>query len=396
MASTFFRRRFLNKFGQPCTYYKRSSIWPGFRPLFQDILDGSQWIIGSDTTLDLWHHNWLGSSVIERLNIPVSVANTLQLKLLNFINNGCWVCPINLQSLCAPFWEDIIKITLPFKDGFVDRLVWKSAKDGKLTVALAYDLKRPHLPRVPWARFVWHSCFRARNSVVLWKYMHGKLLTDDIRQLRGCHLSSVCSLCHNNVETAEHLFLHCSFATNIWGNLLDLFQVRGVFNDIISFFTYPVRHGYSSQLTLLWWGMIGACFYAIWHARNALRFQELIILPGSLLHSIKMQLHEINFLSKDTMKNTVGELCILHRIGIKGRPSKAPKIVEVMWHVPSNYQVKFNTDGAARGSPGLAGFGGIFQDHLGQVLGCFSGNLGIATALEAELQAVIHAIQMAS
>nr|XP_004309966.2 PREDICTED: uncharacterized protein LOC101295881 [Fragaria vesca subsp. vesca] len=130
MASTFFRRRFLNKFGQPCTYYKRSSIWPGFRPLFQDILDGSQWIIGSDTTLDFWHHNWLGSSVIERLNIPVSVANTLQLKLSNFINNGCWVCPINLQSLCAPFWEDIIKITLPFKDGFVDRLVWKSAKDG--------------------------------------------------------------------------------------------------------------------------------------------------------------------------------------------------------------------------------------------------------------------------
>ncbi|KAL6144814.1 hypothetical protein ACLB2K_055504 [Fragaria x ananassa] len=96
------------------------------------------------------------------------------------------------------------------------------------------------------------------------------------------------------------------------------------------------------------------------------------------------------------MKNTVGELCILHRIGIKGRPSKAPKIVEVMWHVPFIYQVKLNTDGAARGSPGLAGFGGIFRDHLGQVLGCFSGNLGIANALEAELQAVIHAIQMAS
>ncbi|KAL6218793.1 hypothetical protein ACLB2K_012002 [Fragaria x ananassa] len=177
--------------------------------------------------------------------------------------------------------EDIIKITLPFKDGFVDRLVWKSAKD-------------------------------------------------------------VCSLCHNNVETARHLFLHCSFATNIWGNLLDLFQ-----------------------------GMIGVGFYAIWHARNALHFQELIILSGSLLHSIKMQLHEINFLSKGTMKNTVGELCILHRIGIKGRPSKAPKIVEVMWHVPSIYQVKLNTNGAARGSPGLAGFGDIFRDHLGQVLVAF-------------------------
>ncbi|KAL6145487.1 hypothetical protein ACLB2K_056173 [Fragaria x ananassa] len=96
------------------------------------------------------------------------------------------------------------------------------------------------------------------------------------------------------------------------------------------------------------------------------------------------------------MKNIVDELCILHRIGIRDKSSKAPKIVEVMWHVPSIYQVKLNTNGAARGSSGLAGFSGIFRDHLGQVLDCFSGNLGFATALEVELQAIIHAIQIAS
>ena len=147
---------------------------------------------------------------------------------------------------------------------------------------------------------------------------------------------------------------------------------------------------------MLWWGMIGAGFYSIWHARNALRFQESFLLPSSLIHSIRMQLHEINLLSKGTMKNTITELCILHRIGIRGRPPKAPRIVEVMWHVPSISCIKINTDGAARGSPGLAGFGGIFRDHLGRVLGCFAGNLGLATALEAELQAVIHAIQIAT
>ncbi|KAM5584986.1 hypothetical protein ABKV19_004393 [Rosa sericea] len=96
------------------------------------------------------------------------------------------------------------------------------------------------------------------------------------------------------------------------------------------------------------------------------------------------------------MKNTVTELCILHRIGIIGWPSKAPRIVEVMRHAPSIHQIKINTDGAARGSPSLAGFGAIFRDHLGRVLGCFAGNLGVTTALEAELRAVIHAIQLAS
>ena len=96
------------------------------------------------------------------------------------------------------------------------------------------------------------------------------------------------------------------------------------------------------------------------------------------------------------MKNSVDDLCILRRIGILGRPSKAPKIIEVRWQTPSIFQVKINTDGAARGSPGVVGFGGIFRDHLGHVLGCFAGSLGIAYALEVELHAVVHAIHLAS
>ncbi|KAK9934373.1 hypothetical protein M0R45_021520 [Rubus argutus] len=96
------------------------------------------------------------------------------------------------------------------------------------------------------------------------------------------------------------------------------------------------------------------------------------------------------------MRNLVAELCILRQVSILGRPSKAPKIIEVMWHSPPIFQIKINIDGAARGSPGLADFGGIFHDHLGRVLGCFAGSLGITYALEAELQAVIHAIHLAS
>lgn len=44
----------------------------------------------------------------------------------------------------------------------------------------------------------------------------------------------------------------------------------------------------------------------------------------------------------------------------------------------------------------MAGFGGIFRDHLGHVLDCLAGSLGLAYALEAELHAVIHAIHLES
>lgn len=94
--------------------------------------------------------------------------------------------------------------------------------------------------------------------------------------------------------------------------------------------------------------IIGARFYAIWHARNAIRFQNSILSTRALLHSIRLRLHEIDFFRKGTMRNSVAELCIMRWVGIIGRPSKAPKIIEVMWHAPPIFQVKINTDGVAQ------------------------------------------------
>ncbi|MCH85615.1 ribonuclease H protein, partial [Trifolium medium] len=57
--------------------------------------------------------------------------------------------------------------------------------------------------------------------------------------------------------------------------------------------------------------------------------------------------------------------------------------------------IKGNTDGTALGSPGHAACGGILRNHLGQNLGCFAANIGVANALYAELMGVILAIEIA-
>lgn len=98
---------------------------------------------------------------------------------------------------------------------------------------------------------------------------------------------------------------------------------------------------------------------------------------------------KIDFLIIGFMKNSVTELCILHSIGTKGRPTRAPKIAEVLRCSLSFSQIKFNTDDVARDSYGLAGYGGIFRDHMGLSLGCFASHLGLASALEVDLQVVI-------
>ncbi|PON37013.1 Ribonuclease H, partial [Trema orientale] len=74
------------------------------------------------------------------------------------------------------------------------------------------------------------------------------------------------------------------------------------------------------------------------------------------------------------------------------RPPKAPRILEVQWHVPPVGWLKVNTDGSAFGSPGLAGCGGIFRTSRGFFKGAFAISLGKCFAFEAELAGAIHAI----
>ncbi|XP_040361405.1 uncharacterized protein LOC121049044 isoform X1 [Rosa chinensis] len=104
----------------------------------------------------------------------------------------------------------------------------------------------------------------------------------------------------------------------------------------------PLEITACSQLQLLWWGMIGAVVYVVWHARNALRFQDTIITAVSIFRSVKV-----------------------------------------------------NTDGAAQGTPGLAGFGGIFCNHLGLYIGCFAGPMRLASDLEAELLTIYLVVSSA-
>lgn len=69
---------------------------------------------------------------------------------------------------------------------------------------------------------------------------------------------------------------------------------------VFSFFSYPLHHGFGYQLSVIWWGMIGAGFCAILAiGMHGMLFVFIILFSQQeRLHSICLQLHEIDFLSK--------------------------------------------------------------------------------------------------
>jgi len=46
--------------------------------------------------------------------------------------------------------------------------------------------------------------------------MLDKMPTDENLTSRGCHMPSMCSLCHENEENTFHLFFLCPYVIQIW------------------------------------------------------------------------------------------------------------------------------------------------------------------------------------
>lgn len=95
------------------------------------------------------------------------------------------------------------------------------------------------------------------------------------------------------------------------------------------------------------------------------------------------------------MNSTMNDFSLLQSFVVWPLSGKAPVVKQVDWHHPFPGCVKCNTDGAAKGSPGFSGCGGLFRDYIGSILGCFSHHVGISYSLNADLMAAMIAIETA-
>ncbi|PRQ58253.1 putative RNA-directed DNA polymerase [Rosa chinensis] len=101
----------------------------------------------------------------------LGLSKLLCAKVSDFIKDGSWYCSSNLIADLAALWSNISAIRVPFTD-MEDKLVWLDSSDGSLSLSIAYELKRSKQAIVLWDRWVWRQCFRPRNSITLWKFLH--------------------------------------------------------------------------------------------------------------------------------------------------------------------------------------------------------------------------------
>lgn len=378
---------------RPISHHIYSSIWSSIKNEFDTTTEQASWLIGNGESVNFWNDEWCGVSLTSTLNIPVHISQNLQATVADFIINGVWSIPQIVQMAFPAINSLVHKVTIP-TDAVEDKLVWKNAANGELSLKDAYIFKAHCTQNIGWAKKIWSKDIPPSKSLLCWRLMHNRIPTDDNLVLRGCSLASMCSNCNKYVETSFHLFFECSFAKYLWNWFAGILNLPIQVSNLEDIWKICDRR-WSPQCKLVVQAGIVNIISSIWYRRNQARFKDKLIHRklsiNNIVSSVCMSGSNTTKVSSPDMR----EFSILKSFRVPIKPPNAPRVIEVIWTPPIFDWVKVNTDGAATKSPTNAAAGGIFRDRDGNCIGCFAQNLVNGNAFHSELMAAIIAMEVA-
>jgi len=260
------------------------------------------------------------------LNVPADQANSFPPKLCNYFHDAHWRIAEDLLQQFPSLSLLNSQVILPTVTK-PDKLVSKLNGTGILTLKEAYDFKKHHLTKVPWAKIIWSKDIPPSKSMLVWRLMLNKLPTDENLAARGCLLPSMCSLCNMNEESSFHLFFECTYVINLWRWFASLINKQLHFQSVTDMWNICNR-SWNPQCRLVITAAMINIICTVWYARNQLRFSSRKIHWKSSLYIISSTALTGN-LSKVVASASVSNFVILKRFNVRIHPPKAPNIIEV-------------------------------------------------------------------
>ncbi|KAH1247536.1 Transmembrane protein 184B [Glycine max] len=186
-------------------------------------------------------------------------------KTLKLLKNWTWQFVV-IRPVCS-----ILMITLQYLEVYPTWVSWTNTVILNISVSLAlyslvvfYHVFSKELePHKPLAK----SCIPPAKSMPLWNFILNRLPTDDILAKAGYHIVSRCKMCHKNLETADHLFLCCPFAIQLWTWLESMRSCSINRSNALSLLNI-VSPFTSAQLNDVRIAAVGYVIWIIWTARN--------------------------------------------------------------------------------------------------------------------------------
>ena len=386
------RDRFINKYGEVRSTGVISSIWVSIKAYYSSLLAETLWIIGEHSVVKFWNSNWLGFVIASRVDKQMDV--NWDAMISDYYTNGSWQLPAILENSYGDIVNEVKKVEI--MPGHIDKLIWKNNFHGEVTSRTAFDALRDHVPKVLWGKWIWAPYIPPRRSLLVWRTVHNALPTFDNIRLRGIPLASACPFCLRSSENIDHLFTGCAIPQRVWRHYFDILNLnldlQGGFNALL---VQVMRLQLSPSLKAVVKAIVMAISWSIWEARNKLIFEGRRPYISGLISLIWTSIHELKYFKLSGFYGNQKELQIAMFFQLPCSFKQRMRVKEVHWVPPLPGWVKVNVDGSAKGAPGGIVSAGVFRTCRGFVKGCFVADMGVGYALEAEIWAVIIAIEVA-
>jgi len=227
-----FARILLGKYcpaGDFLTCSMSSSCSHGWRGIMNGrdlIMENAGWAVGNGENLNIWEAPWLSLSRQERPMGPAPEA-LINISVSELFLPGKNEWDVEKIRQVLPCEEHRIRSIKQSLTGAPNKLMWLQSPTGEYTTKTGYIAALPnHQPVVPipqglqnfeWKRNVWKLQTAPKIKLFLWKAFHGALPVGDQLRARQIAVEGKCKNC-GQPESIDHLFLHCSFAKQVWAS----------------------------------------------------------------------------------------------------------------------------------------------------------------------------------
>eukprot|EP00253_Pinus_taeda_P003909 PITA_03909 len=177
----------------------------------------------------------------------------------------------------------------------------------------------------------------------------------------------------------EHLLNLCQFTSTLWNWVASIFRQTDRDIGSINRTLRNWRRNFSENeiINKAWALVLGFLIWDVWKEHNNRIFKNRIGTSQSIMTQIIRQLKETGLFPQGISK-TVSHITVDKDI----------------WQPPPHGFMKCNIDGASKGNPGMAGYGGVIRYEQGFIKAIFHSHLGKATNNMANLMALEQCLEI--
>ena len=363
-----------------------SNVWRGITDNAKVLCEGIQVAVGNGHSTLFWDHRWATSvPLIELAAVPVPT------ELLGHTVEEMWDVAQGWKwDVFAPYLpQDVLRRIQSYElkdDPTVGDLVyWREGIKGKFSIKSALAIMRHDNDMVDedcW-KLIWGAPVQQRIRAFLWIVCHERLLGNVMRFKRHMTDDPKCFVCGAPEESTIHILRDCPLARMVWKTLGGPAVASAFYTPSIKeWITMNLTHNEDTDFPV-WTTLFCLSVWWIWKWRNCIVFGRNQEVPQDIGAFLQVRYDETR-------------RCIERALGYESMgEAKRRKVVGVRWHHPPVDFYVLNSDGAAKGAPGIAGGGAIIRDHRGGLVSAMAMNFGVCHAFKAEVMALHKGLEMA-